>query len=151
MRRTVPSPPMGAPAGSTPEESIRNLLAAYCQTVDDGRFDEWEQLWTTDATFSVVGRVHSGRAALRAFIEAAQPPHRRGRHVVTSSVIAVDGETAEVTSDFLFLAAGADGSMSVTQVGRYLDTASRVEGRWLLSSREVVLGLEPDAAQAMPG
>lgn len=121
------------------EEAIRGLLATYCQTVDDGRFDEWEQIWTDDATFTVMGTAHAGRAALRSFIEAAQPPERRGKHLTVNHVVEVRGDEATAASDFAF-AGKVDGGWVITQVGRYLDRLERTPEGWRIAAREIVLG-----------
>ena len=33
-------------------DGIRRTLATYCQLFDDGRFDEWVAVFTTDVTSS---------------------------------------------------------------------------------------------------
>ena len=123
----------------TDEEAIRRVLATYCQTLDDGRFDEWERIWTDDATFSVMGSTHSGRTELRSFIEAAQPPERRGKHMNLNHVIDVTGDEATAASDFVFAGRVGDG-WAITQVGRYLDRLVRAPEGWRIAAREIVLG-----------
>src|SRR5262249_34382293 len=68
----------------TDEDAIRSLIARYSQFCDDGRFDEWGELYTDDAVFSVAGRRYEGRDAIKAFIERGQPPEHRGKHVTTN-------------------------------------------------------------------
>ncbi|TMM14133.1 MAG: nuclear transport factor 2 family protein [Actinobacteria bacterium] len=104
------------------EEGIRRTLALYCQLCDDGRFDEWAQLYTEDAVFRVMGQVHVGPAAIKAFIAEAQPEGRRGKHV------AVPGE----------------GQFPVTSAGRYHDRLVRRNGAWLFAERQIVfMGEDP--------
>ena len=122
----------------TDEEAIRRVLATYCQTVDDGRFDEWEQIWTDDATFTVMGTTHTGRTALRSFIEAAQPPERRGKHLNLNHVIDVTGDEATAASDFAFAGRVGEG-WAITQVGRYLDRLVRTSEGWRIAAREIEL------------
>src|SRR5262249_53092748 len=64
-RQGVRSPSM------TDEEGIRRTLALYCQLCDDGRFDEWADLYTEDAVFRVMGGEHRGPEAIKAFIAKA--------------------------------------------------------------------------------
>lgn len=127
-------------AGASDRDQILDVLATYCQTVDDGRFDEWEQIWTVDATFTVVGQTHQGRGALRSFIEAAQPPHLRGKHVLVNPIVNVEGDSATASSDFLFLARADGGGATVTQVGRYRDRLVRTADGWKISARDITLG-----------
>jgi uncharacterized protein (TIGR02246 family) len=142
----------------TDEEGIRRVLALYSQWCDDGRFDEFAELFTADAEFRVMGAVHVGREAIKAFMAAAQPPQRRGRHVVTNPVIVVDaaGATATAWTDYLFVSpTPPDGSGStpptggfaITNVGRYHDRFVKVDSEWRFAVREIVFladGVTPD-------
>ncbi len=53
-------------------EDIRRLKARYFRYMDQQRWDEWEQLFTSDvhADFSQDGGIHEGAAAFRAHVEA---------------------------------------------------------------------------------
>lgn len=121
---------------------MRAVLAGYCQCCDDGRFEEWAQLFAEDAVVEVLGNRHVGRGAARAFIEAAQPPEARGKHLTLNSLIEVsDGEpaTASAVSDFAWLAKRPEG-FAVTQAGRYEDTfRCDRDGRWRFTSRKIHL------------
>ena len=132
----------------TPEDAIRTTLARYCQLCDDGRFDEFAELFTDDAVFHVLGTDHVGRAAIAAFMTAAQPPEARGRHVTSNSVIAVDGARATAVTDYLFVAR-ADHGFAITNVGRYHDQLALDPAdadRWRFTRREIVfLGDQPTA------
>ena len=125
----------------TDHDAIRQLLVAYCQTCDDGRFEEWSELYTDDATFTVVGTTHRGRAALRAFIEGAQPPESRGKHFLSEPSIDVDGDMASCVTDYIFLAR-QDTGIAVTSAGRYLDEVVRDRDGsrygWRFAAREIV-------------
>jgi 3-phenylpropionate/cinnamic acid dioxygenase small subunit len=117
----------------TDEEAIRRTIAQYCQLCDDGCFDEWADLYTDDATFRVMGETHSGRAAVKAFIEKGQPPERRGKHLCFNSVIDVDGDEARAVTDYVFL----DKQRAITSVGRYHDRFVRDGGRWRFADRRI--------------
>jgi uncharacterized protein (TIGR02246 family) len=133
------------------EESIRRTLAQYCQLCDEGRFAEWIDLFTPDARFRVMGRTTAGRDEILAFMETAQSPERRGRHMISEPVIAAepDAGRARAWTDYVFV----DRSTTVTSVGRYHDELARGDdGRWRFALREIVfLGGEPDLAQPPPG
>jgi uncharacterized protein (TIGR02246 family) len=120
--------------------SVLRTLALYCQLCDDGRFDEWAELYTDDAVFIVGGRRHEGRAAIKAFIEAGQPPERRGKHVCANPLVDVDadGTTARASTDYVFVARAADGSLAITSAGRYHDRLVRsADGRWRFAERRI--------------
>ena len=118
-------------------DEIRRVLAAYCQTCDDGDFDNWGRLFTDDATFTVMGQTHRDREVLKAWIAAAQPPEARGKHIISQPVIDVDGDTARVTTDYLFVGMSAAG-LAVTSAGRYVDRFACSGGNWMIAAREIV-------------
>lgn len=126
--------------GERDHDAIRATLAAYCQHLDDGRFDEWVELFTDDVAFSVMGRVERGRAAVRGFVEPVQQSDSRGRHVLSEPLIVLDGDAATATTDFCFLAQ----DLAVTAAGRYHDVLVREGDRWRIAAREIVfLGDSP--------
>lgn len=122
---------------STDEEGIRKTIAQYCHFCDDGRFEEWADLYTEDATFRVFGIQHTGRDAVRAFIENAQPPEKRGKHICFNSVIEIEGPEARAWTDFVFLANVA-GTFAITNAGRYHDVLRRDPDRWRFVERRIV-------------
>jgi uncharacterized protein (TIGR02246 family) len=122
------------------ELEIRRTLATYCQTLDDGRWDEWADLFAEDVTFAVMGQVHRGRDAVRGFIEPMQGPDARGRHLLSEPLITVDGDTATATTDYCFVTK----AFTVQSAGRYHDVLVRDGDRWRFKVREIVfLGDEP--------
>lgn len=120
------------------ELSIRRVLAAYCQLVDDGRFDELVALFTVHGGFSLGHLAITGRDEMRAWFEANQPPELRGKHLTTNALIDVDGDDAVARSDFVFLSF-ADRQLRPVLTGRYRDELRRVDGQWLLHRRDTVL------------
>jgi uncharacterized protein (TIGR02246 family) len=124
-------------------DAIRRTIALYCQLCDDGRFEEWGDLYTEDARFCVLGKVYEGREEIRGFIERAQPAGARGKHVAANPVIDVEGDEAVARTDYVFLSRNG-GSLALTSAGRYHDRLVRRGGRWLFSERRIVfLGDEP--------
>jgi 3-phenylpropionate/cinnamic acid dioxygenase small subunit len=129
----------------TPEERIRRTLALYCQLCDDGRFDEWADLYVEDAEFHVMGTTHRGRAAIKAFIEKGQPPERRGKHLCANPLIDLDegGTGARAVTDYVFVGR-AGGGLAITSAGRYHDRLVLDGGRWRFARREIVfMGDQP--------
>ncbi len=136
---------------STPEEGIRRTVAQYAQLCDEGRFDEWGDLFTDDARYHVMGSTQEGREAIQDFITGAQPPEARGKHGILASVIDVadDGRTAAAWTDYVFVSTKHD----VTSAGRYHDElVLGDDGRWRFAVREIVfLGGKPEHASDVPG
>jgi uncharacterized protein (TIGR02246 family) len=129
------------------QAAIRRLITLYNMLCDDGRFDEWAELFTKDATFTVMGGTHTGRAELKAFMEASQPPEARGKHAtVGGSEIVVEGDAARAWTDYIFVGkVGDKGRLGVTSAGRYHDHLRREDGVWRIASRTIVfLGEDHD-------
>jgi 3-phenylpropionate/cinnamic acid dioxygenase small subunit len=126
-------------------------MQQYAQLCDDGRFDEWGDLFTVDARFHVMGSTQTGRPAAQAWIEEMQAPDARGRHVVSAPVINLgdDGRTAWAWTDYLFF----DKAGAIASAGRYHDELVRGDdGRWRFSLREIVFqGDAPDVTGQPPG
>lgn len=116
------------------EDAIRRTIAQYCQLCDDGRFDEWADLYTDDATFSVLGKTYTGRADVKAFIEKGQAPERRGKHLCFNSIIDIDGDSARAITDYVFI----DKQHAITSAGRYHDRLIRQPDRWRFAERRIL-------------
>ena len=114
--------------------SIRQLLAATCHTLDDGHFDDWVDLYTTDCRFAVMGSRARGREEMRAMVEPFQTTELRGKHMISEPRIDVDGDEATATTDFAFVAK----DNRILQTGRYHDVLRRGDGGWKVAGREIV-------------
>jgi 3-phenylpropionate/cinnamic acid dioxygenase small subunit len=130
------------------EQEIRRTLSEYCQTLDDGLFDDWAQVFTEDVTLAVMGQVAHGRDGVRALIEPYQQADQRGRHVLSEPFITIDGDTAAARTDYAFV--GKD--MRISSAGRYHDRFVHDGDRWRIAVREIVfLGDEPIGLDAQTG
>ena len=85
------------------ELALQRLLAEYCHRIDRGDFAALAELFTVDGSFAWGDDVATGRAELATWFEGRQPPHRRGKHVSVNPVVDVDGDRADVVSDYLFV------------------------------------------------
>lgn len=117
--------------------AVRDTLARYCQLCDDGRFEEWGELYTEDARFEVMDRTYEGREQIKGFIRAGQPPELRGKHVAVNSVIETDGDEALGLTDYIFVGRSGDG-FGIVSAGRYHDRLVRRGDRWLFAERRIV-------------
>jgi 3-phenylpropionate/cinnamic acid dioxygenase small subunit len=123
---------------------VRDLIAGYCQFLDDGLFDDFEQLWTADAVVHVRGDVYEGRTRIREWMEQVQPPQARGRHLVSNTRFTMVGEhEAACISDFVFFARNPQGGLfpkggwNASASGRYVDRSTDAEGTWRLAERRI--------------
>jgi hypothetical protein len=97
------------------KDQIRELLATYCFHFDEGKFDDWIELWTDDPVWDVDGRIARGRAECLKVARAVEsvdgkPPMK---HYIMNEVITVDGDKANVKLryDATFMQAAADGKL----------------------------------------
>jgi uncharacterized protein (TIGR02246 family) len=122
------------------EEAIRRTLGEYSQRCDDGRFDEWAELFTADARLVLAGTVTEGRDAIKEYMMTVQAAGRRGMHVTTNSLVDVDvdGDTATATTDYLFVRPTTDG-LAIIAAGRYYDRLIRDETRWRFRERSITM------------
>jgi uncharacterized protein (TIGR02246 family) len=125
------------------EDEIRRTIGGYCQRLDDGRFDEWAELFTEDARLVLMGRVTTGREAIRQYMETVQPDGSRGMHVTTNSLIDAAGGRATATTDYLFVRPGDQG-ISVIAAGRYYDRLVHRGDQWQFEERTITLLGAPD-------
>jgi uncharacterized protein (TIGR02246 family) len=119
-------------------EGIRRTLGEYGRLCDDGRFDEWAELFTDDARLGFPGQDAEGRDAIKALMEKVQPAEARGKHITANSLIEVDGGTATVTTDYLFVRTTSAGP-AIVAAGRYHDRLVRRGARWLFEERRITL------------
>ena len=120
--------------------AIRQVLAACCQVLDDGYFDEWGSLYTEDCRFTVMGTRTEGRKEMRALIEPFQTKELRGKHLISEPRIHVHRDEATATTDFAFVAK----DNRIHQTGRYHDVLRRDDDGWKVAGREIVFtGDEP--------
>jgi uncharacterized protein (TIGR02246 family) len=120
------------------EAAIRRTLGEYSQHYDDGRFDEWAELFTTDARLVLAGAVTEGREAIRKKMMPIQAAGGPCLHVTTNSLIDVDGDAATATTDYLFVRPTADG-LSIIAAGRYHDSLVRDGMRWRFHERSITM------------
>ncbi|MGD0394273.1 MAG: nuclear transport factor 2 family protein [Acidimicrobiales bacterium] len=120
------------------EDQIRRTLSEYSQRCDDGRFEEWADLFTEDARFVLSGQVTEGRDSIRTLMEAMMPPERRGQHVTSNSLVDVDGDSARVSTDYLFVRPTPEGP-TIVAAGRYDDVLARQGHRWRFRERAITM------------
>jgi 3-phenylpropionate/cinnamic acid dioxygenase small subunit len=128
------------PTAVEDKDAVRELLAEYCFRLDDGRFAEMAALFTEDGTWDTAFGKAVGRAmiaelaqSLRQRAGAARP---RAVHLVTNIVIALDGERAEVRSNWVVIE-NSPGGPKIGSGGAYIDDIAKAGGRWLFRYRKI--------------
>jgi 3-phenylpropionate/cinnamic acid dioxygenase small subunit len=118
----------------TDDEAIRRTIAQYAHFCDDGRFDDWADLFTADARLTVLGESHEGREAATRWISKHQTPELRGKHVCVNTVIDIADDEARAWTDYIFV----DQNRLIASVGRYHDHLVRDRDRWRFRERRIV-------------
>jgi 3-phenylpropionate/cinnamic acid dioxygenase small subunit len=130
------------PGALEDREAIRELLAAYCFALDECRFEEFGALFAADAEWGPQRIPQKARgpaeiAALAASIVPVPGEGPKRRHLTTNILIRLDGDRAEVKSNFLMVRESASGPL-LAIAGTYLDQLVRSPAGWRFRHREIL-------------
>jgi 3-phenylpropionate/cinnamic acid dioxygenase small subunit len=150
MAQSQLEPQSGDSAGA-----IARLIALYCQLLDDLRLEEWGELFTADALWSLPTVSFHGRAEIVKGVGAMEPPQPGNvKHVTFTPIIEFEDEShAYAWSDLMALMRSERGTWSVVAAGRYYDTLELSQGRWRFKRRICDIeweGVRFDRAQLRP-
>jgi len=131
-------------------EQIEELMWRYARALDTSDAQTYASLYTVDGQFSAGADVTKGREALKNMISgtgqqrpaAAQPAARRPPmyHMTANHQLRfTDKDHARIDAYYITMvaAAGPDTPSRVAGVGRSIDQLERVNGQWLIKSRNV--------------
>jgi hypothetical protein len=128
------------PSAIEEKDVIREVLAEYCFRLDGRRYDDMAALFTEDGTWDTAFGKATGRAAIAGLardIRARSGENRpRAVHLVTNIVIALDGERAEVRSNWTVVQNSPDGP-KIGSGGAYADQLAKEDGRWRFRYRKI--------------
>jgi 3-phenylpropionate/cinnamic acid dioxygenase small subunit len=127
------------PTAAEDKDAIREVLAEYCFRLDDGRFAEMAALFAEDGTWDTAFGKATGRGAiaeLAASLRARARPRPRAVHLVTNIAIALDGDSAQVRSNWMVMQNDPEGP-KIGSGGAYLDTMVRDSGGWRFRYRKI--------------
>jgi 3-phenylpropionate/cinnamic acid dioxygenase small subunit len=135
---------------------IEAFNAEYAAVLDDGRLEDWPELFAEDAVYAVIARenedaglpaglVYSeGKGMLRdrafAIAHTAMFAPRYLRHYITNArVLGQDDGVVAAGANYLVLQTLVDAPTTILQAGRYRDRFIRAEdGRLLLKERRCI-------------
>src|SRR5438067_5357720 len=127
------------PTAIEEKDAIREAMAEYCFRRDGGRYDDMAALFTEDGTWETdfgKGTGHAGIAGHARDIRARAGGNRpRAVHLTTNIVIVLDGEQAEVRSNWTVVQNSPDGP-KVSSGGAYLDRMVKHGGSWRFRHRK---------------
>lgn len=145
-RRIDPRPNVRVPLSDLPlgpplndEEAVRRTLALYAQMVDSKDASGWSEQFATNGAFHSRRGDQVGRPAIKQYIEqqfANEPGGRNTAHLGTNAVIEIDGDTAQVTGDWLTFEKIGDAPWTVLSVRRAHDRLVREDGAWRFAWKE---------------
>ena len=120
------------------KDAIRDVLAEYCFRIDDDRFAEMAALFAEDGVWDTAFGKATGRAEIEALVRriAGEGARPRRIHAVSNVVSRVDGERAEVRSNWI-LVQTSDHGPEIGSGGSYTDEMVKRDGRWLFRSRKI--------------
>jgi len=123
---------------------IESLMWNYVRALDSLDGDAYAAVYTADGSFVNGDSVTSGRAALREMIagisagrgEQSPPSY----HVITNSSIEFTGPDSARFHSYWLTVYGPSGVWTgprVASVGRAIDEVRRIDGEWLIQSRNI--------------
>jgi 3-phenylpropionate/cinnamic acid dioxygenase small subunit len=134
------------------ELEIRNLLARLAHYADTGETEQYIGLLADDVVWAMPPNPALGLAASerRGHAEIAagqnervaaglQGPNSDTMHVITTTSVEVNGETAGAYSYFQYFTTTST-EPTVTNVGRYRDELRRTPDGWRLARRTITFG-----------
>jgi 3-phenylpropionate/cinnamic acid dioxygenase small subunit len=134
------------------ELAIRNLLARLAQLADSGETEKYLELLTEDVVWTMpanpaVGlqaselRGHDaiGTGQRERITAGLQGPGSDSMHVLTTTSVSVDGDTATARSHFQYWATTST-DPTIRNVGRYADELRGTPAGWKLSRRTITFG-----------
>lgn len=119
---------------------IRTVLAQIAQYADGGSLEDYIELFAEDAEWELQGRQKiKGHDAILAAAQQRRAdkvtgPRSNTRHVVSTSIVAVQDAHAQARSVFQFFES-VNTSPTLTAIGVYRDTFEKVSGAWKLKTR----------------
>jgi len=116
-------------------EAIKQLKARYCYFVDDGQWDELENLWTEDAVcdYGFFGRFQGRRAIMDDFFRGlVSSASTFNAHMLHNPLIEVENDVA--SASWYFTAHTTVNGRALLAMGRYRDRYAKVQGEWKIAA-----------------
>src|SRR5579864_2618670 len=121
------------------DAEIRNMVSLYAQRLDGDDADAFVELFTEDGHFVSSTNEHTGRDALRKFVQRTWTNRagKQSRRMSGNVVVQIVGDTAYATCDNVVFEKDGDAPWRVSIVSRYVDTLVRRGDKWLFSEKRV--------------
>lgn len=124
------------------KQAIRDLQNFYSASIDAGRYDNLDQIFTADviADYGEVG-YHDGVAAIKETCRIALEPLTAVQHINGNHMAQIDGDTARASCYFHVhqLREGTEGGDHFEMGGRYDDELERQADKWRIRRRKLTI------------
>ena len=126
-------------------QAIVNHVTAYSYLIDEGRWDEWYDLYTDDVVFETstpcIGTLTAnGKKAFKAFADlryrgpGSEKNKTMRRHTMGNIHVANQTKDSAEVRTYLFISAAApDGTFKILTSGTYNATMKKIDGKWKIS------------------
>ena len=138
------------------EKAAEELMASYADCIDDGRFTDWLELFTEDASYKVVARDNHDRGLpatmvlctnknmirdrIAALLGATKYNFHYDRHVVGQlRVRALSDREWQLRASYAVFQTSHEGRSSLFSVGRYEDRVRMEKERLLFCAKTVIV------------
>jgi uncharacterized protein (TIGR02246 family) len=131
--------------GMTNEDEIRELQSRWGQRHAEKDVDGWLALFAEDGKYiNPRGGEIVGRAALRDyFTERFIGSERNSTHVFGFPIVRVDGDRAELSTDYISCHRDGDKAGTVGQFGCVINRLVRTGGQWYIAEYRIVNHPDP--------
>jgi uncharacterized protein (TIGR02246 family) len=117
------------------DTAVRNRLAEIAHAADDGRTDDYIEMFAPGAVWQVPSGTYTGREQIRKVLEDIAPQQPQ-RHVLANTAVVENSDHVSATTDFVFMVYEKSGWV-IAAVGRYHDEFEEQDGSWKLRRRSV--------------
>ena len=123
------------------EQAIREVVIRYGEYLDARDYAGYASLFAKDGVWTGGFGSATGPAAIQAMMEKnlGKPEpgfiNKSNFHLMTTVVVHVDGDTAQVRSRYTFFTASPDNRPTLGLAGRYVDEFVRENGEWKIKKR----------------
>jgi len=130
-------------------QAIDEVMWRYARALDTGNAEAYAALYTEDGQFGTGANATKGREALKKMIGGARQAPANGQpaaprpqlyHTTANhQIVFIDKDHARIDAYHITMAAGSgrETPPRVAGAGRSIDELERVNGQWLLKSRNV--------------
>jgi 3-phenylpropionate/cinnamic acid dioxygenase small subunit len=122
----------------TARDEVLHLLISYCRAVDDRETDKLWRLFDVDCEFIFVDdAIAHGVGEIRENLGGRIAGAIRHRHILTNSIVEIDGDTATAKSDWYLIKPAAGQAWEIEGAGYYDDQMRRSPSGWLFTRRQI--------------